>query len=280
LVETICLAHDLGHAPFGHAGEDSLDALMREHGGFNHNAQSFRVVTSLEERYPGWTGLNLTVEALEGIAKHEAAKDLSGLMGLDPRSRGSLEAQIANTVDELAYSAHDLDDGLLSGLIVPSQLEALEIWQMLCERLGWRGAVLDDVTRHHLIRELVGLLVDDLLTTTAARIEAAGPTDPRQVTQHADNLVRFSEPVWVMTRKLKKFLYANMYFHPTVIGMARRADHIIRGLFNSYAEEPRQLPRPWQARIEREGKARTIADYIACLTDRSATTEYQRMYAR
>lgn len=253
---------------------------MREDGGFNHNAQSFRVVTRLEERYLGWPGLNLTLEALEGIAKHEAAKDLSGLMGLDPRSRGSLEAQIANTVDELAYSAHDLDDGLLSGLIIPPQLEELEIWRVLCERVSWRGAVLDDVTRHHMIRELVGVLVDDLLATTAARIAEVNPNSPQQVTQQADNLVRFSDPMWGMTRKLKKFLYANMYFHPTVIGMARRADHIIRGLFQSYAEEPRQLPRPWQARIEREGKARTIADYIACLTDRSATTEFQRMYAR
>lgn len=280
LVETICLAHDLGHPPFGHAGEDSLDAVMKAHGGFNHNAQSFRVVTTLEERYPAWQGLNLTTEALEGIAKHEAARDLSGLMGLDPKLRGSIEAQIANTVDELAYSAHDLDDGLLSGLIVPAQLEELDLWRLVRERVGWRGAILDEVTRHHIIRELVGLLVDDLLTTTSGLIDAVAPTSPQDVVTQPDNLVCFTDEVWRMSRKLKKFLYANMYFHPSVIAMARRADRIINALFESYIEEPRQLPHVWQARIEREGLHRTVADYIACLTDRSATAEFQRMYAR
>lgn len=280
LVETICLAHDLGHAPFGHAGEDSLDAVMKGYGGFNHNAQSFRVVTTLEERYPQWQGLNLTLEALEGIAKHEAARDLSGLMGLDPKTRGSLEAQIANIVDELAYSAHDLDDGLLSGLIIPAQLNELDIWRMLCDRLGWNDTQLDEVMRHHFIRELVGVLVDDLLTVTSARIQALNPQTPHDIMTQSENLVKFSDEIWSMSRKLKKFLYANMYFHPSVIAMARRADRIIEALFESYIEEPRQLPKVWQARIERDGLHRTVADYIACLTDRSATAEYQRMYAR
>lgn len=278
LVETICLAHDLGHAPFGHAGEDALDTLMKVHGGFNHNAQSFRVVTLLEERYPQWHGLNLTLEALEGIAKHEAARDLSGLMGLDPKTRGSLEAQIANIVDELAYSAHDLDDGLLSGLIIPAQLEELELWRMLCDRLGWHGTQLDEVTRHHFIRELVGVLVDDLLTVTNGRIEALNPQTPAEIMLQTNNIVKFSDEIWSMSRKLKKFLYANMYFHPSVIAMARRADRIISALFESYIEEPRQLPKNWQARLERDGLHRTVADYIACLTDRSATAEYRRMY--
>jgi dGTPase len=280
LVEAICLAHDLGHAPFGHAGEDALDALMKAEGGFNHNAQSFRVVTSLEQRYQGWQGLNLTVETLEGIAKHEAAKDLSDLMGLNPQTRGSLEAQIANTVDELAYSAHDLDDGLLSGLIQPAQLEELELWRRVAERLNWRGGVLDEVTRHHIIRELIGVLVDDLLTTTDAAIEALRPTAPQDITMQARNVVTFSDEMWGMSRRLKKFLYANMYFHPSVIAMARRAHRIIEGLFRGYIEEPRQLPRDWQGRIESNGVHQTVADYIACLTDRSAAAEYERMYVR
>ncbi len=280
LVETICLAHDLGHAPFGHAGEDSLNAVMKGNGGFNHNAQSFRVVTTLEVRYIGWHGLNLTLEALEGIAKHEAARDLSGLMGLDPKTRGSLEAQIANIVDELAYSAHDLDDGLLSGLLIPAQLEELEIWRILCDRCDWHGTQLDEVTRHRFIRELVGMLVDDLLTTTDGRIQALTPQTPNDIMTQPDNLVKFSDDIWSMSRKLKQFLYANMYFHPSVISMARRADRIIGALFESYIEESRQLPKLWQARLERDGLHRTVADYIACLTDRSATAEYQRMYAR
>lgn len=280
LVETICLAHDLGHAPFGHAGEDTLDAVMKGYGGFNHNAQSFRVVTTLEERYPNWQGLNLTVEALEGIAKHEAARDLSGLMGLDPKTRGSLEAQIANTVDELAYSAHDLDDGLLSGLIVPAQLQELDIWRLLCTRLDWHGTQLDEVMRHRFIRELVGMLVDDLLKVTDQRIQALNPQSPTDIMTQSENIVKFSDDIWSMSRKLKKFLYANMYFHPSVIAMARRADRIIKALFESYIEEPRQLPKVWFTRIERDGLHRTVADYIACLTDRSATAEYRRMYAR
>jgi len=280
LVEAICLAHDLGHAPFGHAGEDSLNSVMQAHGGFNHNAQSFRVVTTLEVRYPGWQGLNLTLEALEGIAKHEAARDLSGLMGLDPKTRGSLEAQIANIVDELAYSAHDLDDGLLSGLLIPAQLEELEVWRTLCDRLDWHGTQLDEVMRHRFIRELVGMLVDDLLTVTDVRIQALNPRSSNDITTQPDNIVKFSDEIWSMSRKLKKFLYANMYFHPSVISMARRADRIIVALFESYIEEPRQLPKLWQVRLERDGLHRTVADYIACLTDRSATAEYQRMYAR
>jgi len=280
LVEAICLAHDLGHAPFGHAGEDSLNSVMQAHGGFNHNAQSFRVVTTLEVRYPGWQGLNLTLEALEGIAKHEAARDLSGLMGLDPKTRGSLEAQIANIVDELAYSAHDLDDGLLSGLLIPAQLEELEVWRTLCDRLDWHGTQLDEVMRHRFIRELVGMLVDDLLTVTDRRIQALNPRSSNDITTQPDNIVKFSDEIWSMSRKLKKFLYANMYFHPSVISMARRADRIIVALFESYIEEPRQLPKLWQVRLERDGLHRTVADYIACLTDRSATAEYQRMYAR
>jgi len=280
LVEAICLAHDLGHAPFGHAGEDSLNSVMQAHGGFNHNAQSFRVVTTLEVRYPGWQGLNLTLEALEGIAKHEAARDLSGLMGLDPKTRGSLEAQIANIVDELAYSAHDLDDGLLSGLLIPAQLEELEVWRTLCDRLDWHGTQLDEVMRHRFIRELVGMLVDDLLTVTDGRIQALNPRSSNDITTQPDNIVKFSDEIWSMSRKLKKFLYANMYFHPSVISMARRADRIIVALFESYIEEPRQLPKLWQVRLERDGLHRTVADYIACLTDRSATAEYQRMYAR
>jgi dGTPase len=253
---------------------------MKSYGGFNHNAQSFRVVTALEERYPQWRGLNLTVEALGGIAKHEAARDLSGLMGLDPKTRGSLEAQIANIVDELAYSAHDLDDGLLSGLIIPAQLQELDLWKMLCERLNWHGTQLDEVMRHRFIRELVGLLVDNLLEVTDARIQALNPQTPADIVTQADNIVKFSDEIWAMSRKLKKFLYANMYFHPSVIAMARRADRIIKALFESYIEEPRQLPKLWQARLERDGLHRTVADYIACLTDRSATAEYRRMYAR
>ncbi|MBK9122588.1 MAG: deoxyguanosinetriphosphate triphosphohydrolase [Chloroflexi bacterium] len=278
LVEAICLAHDLGHPPFGHAGEESLDRLMHDHGGFNHNAQSFRVVTVLEERYERWRGLNLTRETLEGIAKHEASLDLSGLMGLDPTTRGTLEAQIANIVDELAYGAHDLDDGLLSGLIRAEQLEDLGIWRVLRDRVQIGSEPMTDVRRHYVIREQIGLLVDDLLETTAERLRSLKPQSPTDVQNLPENIVQFSEPMRDYSKELKRFLYANMYHSPSVITVARRSDRIIQGLFSSYVAEPRQLPRAWQARIGADSVHRVVTDYIACLTDRSAALEYRRMY--
>ncbi len=278
LVEAICLAHDLGHPPFGHAGEDSLDRLMRAHGGFNHNAQSFRVVTVLEERYERWRGLNLTRETLEGIAKHEASLDLSGLMGLNPATRGTLEAQIANVVDELAYGAHDLDDGLLSGLIRAEQLEDLGIWQVLRRRVQFGAGPMTDIRRHHIIREQIGMLVDDLIETTAERIRSLKPESPADIQNLPDNIVQFSEPMCEYSKELKRFLYANMYHSPSVIMVARRSDRIVQGLFTSYIAEPRQLPGVWQARIGVDDVHRVVTDYIACLTDRSAALEYRRMY--
>lgn len=278
LVETICLAHDLGHAPFGHAGEDSLNSLLKHDGGFNHNAQSFRVVTLLERRYEDWAGLNLTLETLEGIAKHETKADLSGLMQLDPNTRGSLEAQIANFVDELTYSAHDLDDGLLSGLLVPAQLEELEIWQLLRQKVDWTGTAFDEVMRHRVIRELIGHQVDDVLQITSDELDRLNPQDPQTIQNQPENIVHFSPPLTAMMRKLKAFLYKNMYFHPSVIIMQRKADRIIRGLFQSYMDEPRQLPRLWRPHLEMYGPARTVTDYIASLTDRSAAEEYRRMF--
>lgn len=278
LVEVICLVHDLGHPPFGHSGEDTLNRMMKGHGGFNHNVQSFRVVTQLEERYPEWRGLNLTLEALEGIIKHEASYDLSGLMNLDPSTRGSLEAQIANIVDELTYSTHDLDDGLLSGLIVPEMLNELDLWRELVSRVKWNGTRLDEVMRHRIIREQIGLLVDDLLTTTSARLDGLDPKSPNDIMSASENIVQFSSKISRYSVELKRFLYANMYYSPQVITVARRSDRIIEGLFKSYLAEPRQLPKAWQSRIEHDGVHRVITDHIACLTDRSAAEEYRRMY--
>lgn len=278
LVEVICLAHDLGHPPFGHSGEDTLNRLMKEHGGFNHNVQSFRVVTLLEERYHEWRGLNLTLETLEGIVKHEAAFNISGLMNLDSNTRGSIEAQIANIVDELAYSAHDLDDGLLSGLIVPEMLQEVELWREVTARIGWKGGRLDEVTRHLIIREQIGLLVDDLLTTTSVRLNGVNPQAPEDIIRLPENIVQFSDKMRKYSVELKRFLYANMYYSPQVITAARRSNRIIEGLFNSYVEEPRQLPNVTQAQLKAEDVFRCITDHIACLTDRSAASEYRRMY--
>ncbi|MFN8530772.1 MAG: deoxyguanosinetriphosphate triphosphohydrolase [Anaerolineae bacterium] len=278
LVEAICLAHDLGHPPFGHAGEEKLDALMRDHGGFNHNLQSYRVVTELERRYPGFAGLNLTKETLSGLAKHETKYDLSTAAGLDPTLRGSIEAQIANFVDELAYNAHDLDDGLQAGLLKPRELDVLEIWRELCERLDWHGEVLDEVSRHVFVRELVGLLVDDVLATTSARLEALQPKSSLEVQRLPENIVGYSDRVRKMSKALKAYLYQNMYYSFRVVRMKQRAERFIESIFTTLLHEPRQLPNECQQDIKALGVHRVIADYIASMTDRSALLEYQHLF--
>lgn len=278
LVEVICLAHDLGHPPFGHSGETALNALLADHGGFNHNHQSYRVVSELERRYPRWHGLNLTFETLEGIAKHETEYDLSLVAGFDYDKRGGLEAQVANIADELAYNAHDLDDGLQSGLITPRQLKDLEIWQLLCERLEWNDDELDEVTRHRFIREQIGLQVDDALRTTHAALEALQPQSADDIKNLSANIVAHSEQFKTYNRALKAFLYENMYYHPSVVRMSKRAERFINDLFTSFVSEPRQLPREFQQQVEENGLYRVVGDFIASMTDRSAMQEYSRLF--
>lgn len=278
LVEAITLAHDLGHPPFGHAGEHMLNALMKNHGGFNHNYQSYRIVTKLERRYPDWPGLNLTHETLEGIAKHETQYNLSEAAGYDPALRGSIEAQIADICDELAYNAHDLDDGLQAGLILPDDLKPLEIWGILCERIDWSGGVMDEITRHRCIRELIGLQVDDVLQYTTAMLEQYQPQSAREAQSTPVNLVGHSEPFVVMNRALKQFLFEHMYWHFRVIRMAKRAEQFICRIFESCIAEPRQLPPEYQAQVANGDLHRVVADYIAGMTDRGALLEYQRLF--
>ncbi len=278
LVEAVCLAHDLGHPPFGHAGESVLNRLTQEHGGFNHNHQSYRIVTNLEQRYPGWPGLNLTYETLDAIAKHESEYDISQYAGLDEATRGSMEAQIANVSDELAYNAHDLDDGLLSGLIVPDQLKALEIWRMLCDQLHWSGSSLDEITRHLFVRELIGMQVDDVLTQTMKNLTQLNPQSPQDVQNYSANIVAHSDHFIQMNRALKRFLYENMYYHFRVIRMQKRAEQFIQQIFESYIAEPRQLPPEYQSQLANSDSYRVVADYIACMTDRSALLEYRRLF--
>ncbi len=278
LVETICLAHDLGHSPFGHAGEGVLNKLTQSSGGFNHNHQSYRVVTQLERRYADWPGLNLTYETLEGIAKHETEYDLSHVAGFDVARRGSVEAQIANISDELAYNAHDLDDGLQAGLIALEDLQQLEIWRRVCQQAGWDGKKLDEITRHLLIRELIGIEVDDVLKTTSERLEALQPKSPADVQQHNEQVVTHSDDMRVLNRALKDFMYQNMYFQFRVMRMATRAQRFIEEIFGSYLQEPRQLPDEYQEKLKDKPIERVVADYIASMTDRGALLEYRRLF--
>jgi dGTPase len=278
LVEVICLAHDLGHPPFGHAGEHSLNMLMKDHGGFNHNYQSYRVINELEARYPEWNGLNLTFETLEGIAKHETEYDLSEAVGFNVETRGAVESQIANIADELAYNAHDLDDGLQANLIQPDDLNILEIWRELCDRLDWQGGAMDEITRHRFIREQIGMQVTDVLETSMEALDQLNPQSPEDVQKYSENVVRHSDAMKRRNRQLKDFLYQNMYNHYSVVRMQKRAERFIEAIFASFIEEPKLLPEKYR-RIQDENEYyRAVADYIASLTDRSALIEYRSLF--
>jgi dGTPase len=278
LEEAICLAHDLGHSPFGHSGEVALGRLMKDYGGFDHNKQSLRIVTELEERYPEFLGLNLTWEVREGIVKHESEYDIADASDYNPDLRGHLEAQIANAADELAFTAHDLDDGLRSGMITPKMLEGITLWEILVKSVGWRGGHLDDLSRHRLIRRLIGLEVTDLVAATDRCLRENSVRSVEELQQLQFNVIGFSEDMHRRNRQMKDFLYVNMYRHHRVVRMAVKAERIITDLFNAYQSEPAMLPQHVQCFIESRGLERIICDYIAGMTDRFALQEHSKLF--
>jgi len=278
LVETICLAHDLGHPPFGHSGEVVLNRLMKDHGGFEHNKQSFRIVTELENRYPEFPGLNLSWEVLEGIVKHETEYDVADARDFNPQLRGHLEAQICNVADELAYTAHDLDDGLRSGLLQVHMLDDLDLWNLVVASVGWQGKILDDLERHRLIRRLINLEVHDLIDTTDQKIRSANIKSVDELQRLPYNVVSFSEEMHRRNRQLKDFLYNNLYRQYRVMRMSVKAEQIITRLFEAYLNEPLILPKKVQDTFQQRGVHRTICDYIAGMTDRFAIEEYQKVF--
>lgn len=278
LVETICLAHDLGHPPFGHSGEVALGRLMAEYGGFDHNKQSLRIVTYLERRYPEFPGLNLTWEVREGIVKHESEYDIADASDYNPDLRGHLEAQIANVADELAYTAHDLDDGLRSGMITPHMLEGITLWEILVESIGWRTPVLEDIDRHRIIRRLIGIEVTDLVQATNGRLRDSLVKSVESLQRLPYNVIGFGDDMHRRNRQLKDFLYSNLYRHYRVVRMAVKAERIISDIFKAYAAEPTTLPRHVYSLIEERGLQRTICDYIAGMTDRYAIEEHTKLF--
>lgn len=278
LEEVICLAHDLGHSAFGHSGEVALSRLMKDNGGFDHNRQSLRIVTILERRYPEFPGLNLTWEAREGIVKHESEYDISDAREYNPELRGHLEAQIANVADELAYTAHDLDDGLRSGMLTPHMLEGVTLWEILLESVGLRGAELDDLNRHRLIRRLIGMEVNDLVYNTHQRLRDSNVRSVEELQRLPYNVIAFSEDMHRRNRELKDFLYAKLYRHYRVVRMQVKAERIITNLFNAYLSEPSILPTHVQEQVENFGLERTICDYIAGMTDRFAIEDHQKLF--
>ena len=279
LTEAICLAHDLGHPPFGHAGEHALNLLMQDYGGFNHNTQSFRVVTELEKRYPAFPGLNLTFETREGMIKHETDYDKSDAAGYDPEKRGSLEAQISNLADEIAYDAHDLDDGLRADIFDMAELDELTLWQELKESAGWSGGGhLPHIVRHEIIRELIGLSITDVLQHTSQKLAEHQIQSPEEVQLFPQNLVGYSAGFAPKVRQLKKFLLDRMYRNYRLVRMQTKAERFITELFNAYVAEPTMLPTDTYRHLENAPLHRVVTDYIAGMTDRYALAEWEKLF--
>ena len=278
LTEAICLAHDLGHSPFGHAGEHALNDLMQGHGGFNHNTQSYRVVTKLERRYEAFPGLNLTYETREGMIKHETSYDKSDAVSYEPEKRASVEAQIANLADEMAYNAADLEDGLRAEMFPMDALEDLAIIGQLRDQIGWQRGHLDKLARRALVRELIGLTVTDVLHATNRRIEAAGLDSAEKVQLHDENVVGYSAELAPKVSELKSFLYNCMYTQYRLVRMQQKAERFLSDLFNAYVETPTMLPPETFCEIGKRTKQRVVCDYLAGMTDRYALDEWQKLF--
>ena len=269
LTEAIALAHDLGHPPFGHSGEEMLAECMQGHGGFEHNEQSLRVVDLLEEVYPDFPGINLTFEVREGLQKH---RKLSG--------SPTLEAQIANLSDEITYYSHDLDDAVDFAILDPEQLDAVEVWQRSKARVRERYRGVREPELHKLIiRDIIDVEVRDVITCSATRIDNAGVSSVDDVRREPDALIRYSDEQHGANQELREFLYANVYYHPRVAQVNRRACEMLRAVFESYVENPDSLGEAASRRIESEGLHRTACDYIAGMTDRFLMEEYDRLVA-
>lgn len=286
LVEAIALAHDLGHTPFGHAGQDALDECMRNHGGFEHNLQSLRVVDKLEERYASFDGLNLSFETREGILKHCSRRNAEELERNEPhgvarrfidRTQPSLEAQLCNLADEIAYNAHDIDDGVRSGLLSFEQLEAVPLFTRYRDaaklehpQLAGRRLLFET------IRRMLSQQVYDVIESTQAALTAHGPTSADDA-RLAPPLVAFSPAMREASTELKRFLFANLYRHPQVAETTDRARRVVHELFDAYAAAPAEMPADYARAAD---PRRAIADYIAGMTDRFAIREHYRLTGR
>ena len=283
LVEAIALAHDLGHTPFGHAGQDALNDCMRDHGGFEHNFQSLRVVDELEERYADFNGLNLCFETREGILKHCSAKNARWLEAREPagvgrrflqREQPSLEAQLCNLADEIAYNAHDIDDGVRSGLLSLQQLAQIDLFERHASEVRHAHPQLGERrVLHEAIRRMLSAQIYDLIDSTQSALRASGVAHVDDVRQQAP-LVCFSPAMREASSQLKQFLFDNLYRHPQVVTTTQWAKGVVRDLFARYLSDPREMPQGYAERSDRE---RAVADYIAGMTDRFASREHQRL---
>jgi dGTPase len=280
LAETIALAHDLGHSPFGHSGEEMLAECMRDHGGFDHNRQSLRVVELLENPYPNFSGLNLTFEVREGLRKHQAFYG-PPTPGEEKCCCPSLEAQIADLADEITYYSHDLDDAVDFEILSAARLEENDIWRRTHQAVISRYPSAREPDLHKLIiRDIIDTQVRDVITTSAQSIADAGVRSADDARRRPTPLIRYSDDLFQANSALRRFLYQNVYYHPRVADVNRRACEMLRKVFEAYLADPERLGEAAAKRIEAEGLHRTVCDYIAGMTDRYLMDEYARIARR
>ena len=279
LTEAIALAHDLGHPPFGHSGEETLDELMRGHGGFDHNDQSVRIVELVEQKYPRFPGINLSFEVLEGLKKHAAFYDPPE-PGADRYPCPSLEAQIANLADEITYYSHDLDDGLDFHLITVEQLSGLEAWTHSHDEVRGHFPKLKGRELHsYVIRSVIDRQVQDVIATSAGTIRKARVQSADEVRRQPKPLIRYSATLLRANRSLRRFLYKNLYYHPSVAGVNQNACRMLREVFSAYLGKPSLLGKTTAKRIEKDGLHRTVCDYLSGMTDRYLIEEHARLFS-
>ena len=276
LAEAIALVHDLGHTPFGHAGEDSLTEILKDFGGFNHNRQSLRIVDILERRYPDHPGLNLTYEVREGIVKHETKMKIK-LPEFDPNERATLEAALVDIADEIAYNAHDIDDGLSSGYIKLESLIAADFSDILRVTQFKNTISDDDKLRYAVVRQLIDRLVSDVLAETSRRIELNKISNLEDVRRAQEKLVSYSDNMKKSVGQIKEFLFEKLYRHPQLKKHSEKAAEIIKGLFEELIGNPQLLPPNFLQRLNSEAKEIVVADYVAGMTDRFAEKTFEEL---
>jgi dGTPase len=278
LTECLTLGHDLGHTPFGHSGERVMNELMRDHGGFEHNQQTLRILELLELRYPAFPGLNLTWEVREGIIKHQPERDAHVPADYSPGECPTLEAQLVDYVDEIAYNNHDIDDGLASGMISVEQIRSVRLFRDAQDEGLASGLTDERLLRHHVVRRIIDRCVTDLLDATRRRLSDGRIGSVEDVRRAGCRFVGYSSAMAPLVRELKDFLLANLYRHYRVVRMGDKASRILRDLFEAYVAEPRQLPPHYHERIPQDGAHRVACDYIAGMTDRFALDEHRKLF--
>ncbi len=280
LIEAIALAHDLGHAPFGHAGEVALKELMKGHGGFNHNFQGYRIVTELEIRYPNFMGLNLSWEVRQGVLKHSTVFDVPGkIPEFENQGVPTLEAQVVDIADEIAYDNHDLDDGLTSGLIKEEGLKEIPLWKSVAKNIRENFSHKDkEMLKYQIIKDLINVQVTDLLAASVKRLEAISAKSSREVRLGNKRLISFSARMQKERKEIRDFLFQNLYNNYRVNRMTSKAKRFIEALFKAYLKNSQQLPPLIQERLEKNNQYRVICDYIAGMTDRFALDEHKKLF--